>query len=270
VSRCPDSRAGHSGGSTCDEWLIGMSTLWWIIVGGLAMSAIALTGSLTLVLSRATLRRLLLPLVAFAAGALLGGAIFHMLPSAVESLEQPFAAYILFVAGFFAFYVLEQYLHWHHCHRGAACEHPPVGILVLVADGLHNLIGGLAVGASFLLGTPVGVSAWIAAAAHEVPQELGDFGILVHSGWGPRRALLFNLLSALTFPLGALIAYVAAGAVEVTYLVPFAAGSFVYIGATDLIPQLTTTQSWRGKVLHTIALLLGLGLLLVTALGETS
>jgi zinc and cadmium transporter len=78
------------------------------------------------------------------------------------------------VAGFFAFYLVEQYLHWHHCHRGEACEHPPIGILVLVADGLHNLIGGLAVGASFLLGTPVGISAWVAAAAHEVPQELGD------------------------------------------------------------------------------------------------
>jgi zinc and cadmium transporter len=245
-----------------------MSTLWWIIVSGLAMSAIALTGSLTLVLSQAVLRRLLLPLVAFAAGALLGGAIFHMLPSAVVSLGGPLVVYVWFTAGFLAFYLVEQYLHWHHCHRGGACEHPPVGILVLVADGLHNLVGGLAVGASFLLGIPVGVSAWVAAAAHEVPQELGDFGILVHSGWGPGRALLFNVVSALTFPLGALIAYAAAGAIEVTYLVPFAAGNFVYIGATDLIPQLTATEDWREKAVHTFALVLGLAVLLLTAVGQ--
>jgi zinc and cadmium transporter len=245
-----------------------MSTLWWIVVSGFAMSAIALTGSLTLLLSPSVLRRILLPLVAFAAGALLGGAIFHMLPSAVAAVGEPFTVYVLFTAGFFAFYLVEQYLHWHHCHRGGACERPPVGTLVLVADGLHNLIGGLAVGASFLLGTSVGVSAWMAAAAHEVPQELGDFGILVHSGWGPSRALFFNVVSALTFPLGALIAYAAAGTLEVSYLVPFAAGNFVYIGATDLIPQITASEDWRDKLIHTVALALGLGLLLMTALAE--
>jgi len=108
----------------------------------------------------------------------------------------------------------------------------------------------------------------MAAAAHEVPQELGDFGILVHSGWGPSRALFFNVVSALTFPLGALIAYAAAGTLEVSYLVPFAAGNFVYIGATDLIPQITASEDWRDKLIHTVALALGLGLLLMTALAE--
>lgn len=244
-----------------------MSTLWWIVAGGLAMSAIALTGSLTLVLPQRVLRRMLLPLVGFAAGALLGGALFHMLPSAADELGSTVAVYVWFIAGFVTFYMLEQYLHWHHCHRGAECERQPMGTLILVADGLHNLIGGLAVGASFVLATPVGVSAWVAAAAHEVPQELGDFGVLVHSGWGPRRALFFNVVSALTFPLGALVAYWAAGALEITFLVPFAAGNFVYIGATDLIPQLTATEDWREKVVHTVALLLGLGLLLLTAMG---
>jgi zinc and cadmium transporter len=245
-----------------------MSTFWWIVLSGFAMSAIALSGSLTLVLRPTVLRKILLPLVAFAAGALLGGALFHMLPTAAGSLRSQLAVYLWFIAGFVTFYMLEQYLHWHHCHRGAECERQPMGTLILVADGLHNLIGGLAVGASFVLATPVGVSAWVAAAAHEVPQELGDFGVLVHSGWGPRRALVFNVLSGLTFPVGALLAYWAAGALEITFLVPYAAGNFVYIGATDLIPQLTATEDWRQKVVHTVALLLGLGLLLVTALGD--
>ncbi|HXK33868.1 MAG TPA: ZIP family metal transporter, partial [Dehalococcoidia bacterium] len=128
-----------------------MSSLAWIVSSGLAMSVIALSGSLILVLPSATLRRVLLPLVAFAVGALLGGALFHMLPNAIESMDS-LEAYLWFAAGFVTFYVVEQYLSWHHCHRGADCDTPPVGTLVLVADGMHNLIGGLAVGASFLAG----------------------------------------------------------------------------------------------------------------------
>jgi zinc and cadmium transporter len=201
-------------------------------------------------------------LVAFAAGALLGGALFHMLPSAVEALGSALTVYLWFTAGFITFHLLEQYLHWHHCHRGADCESPPTGTLILLADGLHNLVGGLAVGASFLIATPVGISAWVAAAAHEIPQELGDFGVLLHGGWPPRRALMWNFLSALTFPVGALVAYGTAHVLAVTGLVAFAASNFVYISATDLIPQLTVTEDWRQKSVHTLALLVGLGILL--------
>lgn len=242
-----------------------MSTFWWIVLSGVAMSVIAMTGSLTLVLSRETQQRLVLPLVAFAAGALLGGAVFHMLPSATEAMGNTSGVYLWFGAGFFAFYLVEQYLHWHHCHRGAGCTTPPLGTLVLIADGLHNLIGGVAVGASFLLGTNVGLSAWLAAAAHEVPQELGDFGVLVHGGWTPGRALVFNFVSALTFPLGALLAYGVGTTADIAFLVPFAAGSFVYISAADLIPQLTIREGWTEKLTHTVALLLGLALLAATA-----
>lgn len=241
-----------------------MTDLAWIVLSGLAMSAIALVGSLTLIMPIGMLRRLLLPLVAFATGALLGGALFHMLPSAIEALGDRLEVFVWFAGGFVAFYLLEQFLHWHHCHRGLPCEHL-VGHLVLIADAVHNLIGGLAVGASFLLGTSVGVNAWIAAASHEVPQELGDFGVLVHSGWSPRRALTFNLASALTFPLGGLVAYMAADTLDVAFLVPFAAGNFVYIAATDLLPQITSRRDWREKVVHTIALFAGLALLLATA-----
>jgi zinc and cadmium transporter len=241
-----------------------MSELGWVIVSGLAMSAIALVGSLTLVLPEATMKRVLLPLVALAAGALLGGALFHMLPESVEAIGSGLSLWVVFAAGFVSFYLLEQYLHWHHCHD-IDCEHRPVGMLVLAADGLHNLIGGVAVGASFTLGVPVGMATWFAAAAHEVPQELGDFGILAHSGYDPRRALWLNFLSALTFPVGALAAYLLAGVLDVTLLVPFAAGNFIYIGASDLLPQLVETTSLRRKVENSVALVAGMGLLLVTA-----
>jgi zinc and cadmium transporter len=169
-----------------------------------------------------------------------------------------------FAAGFVSFYLLEQYLHWHHCHR-MPCAHEPVGYLILAADALHNLIGGLAVGAAFTLGAPVGLATWVAAAAHEVPQELGDFGILAHAGFPPRRALFLNFLSALTFPVGAVTAFLLAGVLDVTLLVPFAAGNFVYIAASDLMPRLIEPTTMRHKLENSIALLIGLGLLLAAA-----
>lgn len=118
------------------------------------------------------------------------------------------AALELLLAGFAAFFALEQFLHWRHCHH----EFPdrarqPLTYLVLVGDGLHNLLGGLAVGGAFIADIRLGIGAWLAAASHEVPQELGDFGVLVHGGWEKRRALIFNALSALTFLMGGLLAY---------------------------------------------------------------
>jgi zinc and cadmium transporter len=245
-----------------------MSTLAWIVVAGSAMSALALVGVVTVVLPRATLERILLPLVAVAAGSLLGGAAFHMLPEAVRALGDGLALWVWFVAGFVVLFVLEQLLHWHHCHRAAHGSHRPLGLLVLLADGLHNLIGGLAVGGAFVVDVRVGIVTWLAAAAHEVPQELGDFGVLVHSGWSRRSALAWNFASALTFLVGALIAYGVAGRVEVAYLLPFAAGNFVYIAAADLVPELASESSTRSKVETTLALVAGLAILLAaTAIG---
>jgi zinc and cadmium transporter len=156
---------------------------------------------------------------------------------------------------------LEQFLHWHHCHRAEAGCRQPLGYLILLGDGLHNFLGGLGVAGVFLIDIRLGVTAWIAAAAHEVPQELGDFGALVHGGWSRRRALLFNLLSALTFLLGGLVAYAAAGRLDVAFLVPFAAGNFLDIGASDLIPQVNRHRSAAGSAGHFAAFMLGLGLL---------
>ena len=239
-----------------------MSALAWIVVAGVAMSSLALVGAVTLVLPPSTLDRILLPLVGLAAGSLLGGAFFHMLPAAVDALGNDLAVYLWLVGGFGVFFVLEQFLHWHHCHRSDHTGHRPLGYLILVADGLHNLIGGLAVGAAFTVDIGVGIVAWLAAAAHEVPQELGDFGVLVHSGWKRRAALAWNFASALIFLLGALLAYALAGRVEVAYLLPFAAGNFVYIAAADLLPELSSHPRTRDKVETTVAFAAGLVLLL--------
>jgi zinc and cadmium transporter len=251
-----------------------MSTLGWIVLFGLAMSALALVGGVTTLMPERTLARLLMPLVALAAGSLLGGAFFHMLPEAVEQTGNELSVYVSLVAGFGAFFILEQYLHWHHCHRPMS-QHAPLGYLILAADGLHNFLGGLGVGAAFVLDLRVGITTWLVAAAHEVPQELGDFGILVHSGWKTRSALAYNLASALTFLLGGIVAFALSDALDVALLLPFAAGNFIYIAAADLVPQITSPVVCeqpaqrrlvlREKLEQTLAFGVGLATLFVTA-----
>ena len=240
-----------------------MTSFFWIVASGLLMSAIALVGSVALILQETTLKRLLLPLVALAAGTLLGGALFHMIPASVERRGNDLSIYVWIVIGFVLFLGLEQFLHWHHCHR-APSEHRPLTYLILIADGVHNFVDGLAVAAAFLVDIKVGISAWIATAAHEVPQELGDFGILIHGGWDKRQALIYNFLSALTFMVGGLVAYGASFTVDVTFLVPVAAGNFIYIAAADLIPEIKREDSVQSNIVHFASFLGGLGLLLAT------
>lgn len=220
-----------------------MTTLDWIIVSGLLMSSIALVGSLTLLLKPSTLEKLLLPLVAFAAGSLLGGAFFHMIPAAHKANLSNVTIGVLIVCGFTAFLVLEQFLHWHHSHQLPSERKEPLTYLILLGDGLHNFLGGMAIAGTFLIDIRLGIASWLAAAAHEVPQELGDFAVLVHGGWSKRSALLFNFLSGLTFLLGGLVAYVLSFQLDVSWLIPFAAGNFIYIGASDLIPQMNKDTS---------------------------
>ncbi len=238
-----------------------MSTLAWIILGGVLMSAIAMVGSVTLVLKPATLDRLLLPLVAFAAGSLIGGAFFHMIPAAIGANANILGIGVAVVTGFTAFFVLEQVLHWHHCHRARSDCKQPLTYLILIGDALHNFLGGLAIAGTFLIDVRLGITSWLAAAAHEVPQELGDFGVLVHGGWSKRRALLFNVLSGLTFLLGGLSAYGLSFQMDVSWLIPFAAGNFLYIGASDLVPEVNKHDNHKANAVHLLAFVLGVALL---------
>jgi zinc and cadmium transporter len=238
-----------------------MNTFLWIFASGILMSAIALVGSITLFFSEATLKKLLLPLVALAAGTLLGGALLHMIPAAIEKGGNQPSIYLWILLGFTIFLALEQFLHWHHCHR-APSEHRPLTYLILIADGVHNFIGGLAVAGAFLIDVRVGISTWLAAAAHEVPQELGDFGILIHGGWKKGRALLYNFLSALTFLVGGIVAYGASFTFDVTFLLPFAAGNFIYIAAADLIPEIKHEENPKLNAVHFCSFIIGLALLL--------
>jgi len=240
-----------------------METLIWITASGLLMSCIALVGSVTAFLKESTLRKILLPLVAFSAGSLLGGALFHMLPEAIEHFGNTLPVYVWLIVGFVLFFALEQFMHWHHCHLPPGEHKHPLTYLILIADGIHNFIGGLSVGASFLIDIRLGIVTWLAAAAHEVPQELGDFGILIHGGWDRTRALILNFVSALTFLLGGIIVYFLSSAIETGYLIPFAAGNFLYIAAADLIPEIKRHERLHVNIIHFTALVAGLALLLI-------
>jgi zinc and cadmium transporter len=244
-----------------------MSILSWILSGGVLMSLIALSGSLTLLLNEKTLKKILLPLVALAAGSLMGGALFHMLPASVSEIENLLFVFALVATGFCVFMILEQFMHWHHCHRKLAYHKQPVTILILIADSLHNFIDGIVVGSAFLINTWLGVTAWLATAAHEIPQELGDFGVLINGGWNKKKALLVNFLSGLTFLAGSIAVYFASSwfQLNTVYLVAFGAGNFLYIATSDLIPQINKEETAGKNLLHFFAFVTGLVILFLLA-----
>jgi len=227
------------------------------------MSAIALVGSITLLMPPERLRRIVIPLVAFAAGSLLGGAFLHMLPAAAEQLGSYTSVALWTLGGFATFFALEQFLHWHHCHRASAECKQPLTYLILVGDGLHNFLGGLAVAGAFITDVRLGITAWLAAAAHEVPQELGDFGVLIHGGYSRNKALLFNLLSGLTFLVGGMLAYAASFEIDVAFLVPFAAGNFIYIAASGLVPEVNKVHGLKTSLVLFGSFIAGIALLAV-------
>jgi zinc and cadmium transporter len=232
---------------------------------GILMSLIAFVGGLFVLLPEATLQRWLKPLVAFAAGSLIGGALFHMLPHALAAAGSPRPVMLWTALGFTLFLALDQLLEWHHCHRVPSEQIQPLGPLLLIADGVHNLLGGLAIGAIFLMDVGAGIAAWTAAALHELPQEIGDFGAIVHAGYSRRKALLYNFFSALTFPLGGVIAYVLGQSISVHLLIALGAGNFIYIAAADLLPEVKRAERLRDSGQRFGFFVAGLTILLAAA-----
>lgn len=245
-----------------------MNTLGWILLSTFSMSLISFVGVLALVLKEKVLQKILLPMVSMSAGALLGGALLHMIPEAVETMGNFDAVWMWVLLGFSLFFLMEQFIHWHHCHH-AHCEHKtPVTYLILIGDGLHNFIDGLAIAGSFLVSFQVGLITWIACMAHEIPQEFGDFGVLIHGGWKKRKALWFNFFSGLTMVLGGLIAYYFSSSYDVSFLLPFAAGNFIYIAASDLIPEVKHSEQLRANIVHFASFLLGIVIIYAVGLFE--
>jgi zinc and cadmium transporter len=233
---------------------------WVPAIGSvLLVTAMSLVGVVGLQLRDKALQKALIFLVPFAAGALLGDAFFHIIPELVE-IDGAFelSSSLALVGGIVIFFMLEKVLHWHHAHFPDGDVIHPVAMSNLVGDGLHNLIDGSLIGASYLVSTEVGIATTIAVVLHEIPQELGDFGILVHSGVSPRRALRLNLLTGSTAVLGAVFALVSGKALSGNLLLPIAAGAFIYIASTDLLPELHKEPEPRKSLLQVGALVLGL------------
>jgi zinc and cadmium transporter len=239
-----------------------METIAWIVASGVLMSTIALLGAVTMALRTETREKLILPLVAFSAGSLMGGAFLHMIPEAVASAAGDTDVYLWVLAGFSSFFALEQFLHWHHWHGQQTSATQPLSHLMILGDGLHNFLGGIAVAGAFLVDVSLGITTWIVAAAHEVPQELGKYGVLLHAGHRRGRALLIGVLSSLTFLLGGIFAYLVSFRVDVSFLVPFAAGNFLYIAASDLVPEVNKHHRVRVNLLHFCSFSAGIALLI--------
>lgn len=233
-------------------------TLILILSSTLVISLLSLAGVFALVLKEKILHQILLLLVAFSAGALAGGAFLHLLPESLEQLP-PDATFLYALLGFSIFFLMERLFYWRHCHEGK-CDIHAFTYLNLFGDGLHNFIDGLVIAASFIVSFPLGIATSIAVASHEIPQEIGDFGVLIYGGFSKNKALLFNLLSALTAVLGGVVGYYLSTAIAglAPVLLPVTAGGFIYIAASDLIPELHKEKDNRKANLAFVLFILGI------------
>lgn len=212
--------------------------LFWAVIATIVVSLLSFVGVLTLAWKEKFLNKIVLLLVGFSAGALIGGAFLHLIPEAYEKgLGESLFLYV--ILGFVAFFILEKFLFWRHCHKGKCPVHM-FTYLNLIGDGVHNFIDGLVIAASFVVNIHLGFVTTLAVIAHEIPQELGDFGVLVYGGFTKAKALLYNFLSALTAILGAVVGFFLSSVLEegIVFLLPITAGGFIYIAASDLMPEL--------------------------------
>ena len=231
-----------------------------IILSVLIVSLLSLIGVFTLSLKDKTLHNILSYLVAFAAGSMLAAAFFDLLPEAVE--EIGLSAFTFALVGLISFFVIERFIFWHHCHKHHH-DIKPYTYLNIIGDAVHNFVDGTIIAAAFVADAGLGIVTTVAIAFHEIPQEIGDFAILVHGGLSKNKALLFNFMSALAAVLGALVAYFALINVEglIPILISLAGGGFIYVATADLLPELSDEENFKELLKHAFFLILGIVLL---------
>jgi zinc and cadmium transporter len=248
------------------------ASVWFSTLGAvLAVSLISLVGILALVAREAFLRRALPFLVSFAVGALLGDALLHILPELAE--EGGFTTGIAFVivAAIIFFFVLEKAIHVHHTLDAPEHRHiHPVAVNNLIGDGVHNFVDGAIIAGAFIVDARLGVATTAAVMLHEIPQEVGDLGVLVHAGLTPRRAVVYNLASALVALFGAVLALVLEGVIDGLErpLLATSAGAFIYIAGADLIPELHRTNDWRSSIVQFVGIVGGFAVMALLLLAE--
>ncbi len=245
----------------------------WVytLISVIIVSLISLIGIIFISTDIKKLKKLLLFLVSFAVGSLFGDAFIHLLPESFEKIGSHLVTALLIVAGILIFFALEKFLRWRHCHVVDSEEHThPVVTMNIVGDAVHNLIDGMIIGASFLISFPIGLTTTLAVIFHEIPQEIGDFGILIYAKLEPKKALSYNFLSALFAVIGGIISLLL-GAKVVSYsnyLLPITAGGFIYIAGADLIPELKHDVKLSSSVLQFFSIVLGIVIMAILTLLE--
>jgi len=239
-----------------------MNTLFQIILATFIISLISFIGVLTLTLNKKSLNKFLITIVAFAAGALIGSAFLHLIPEASEKLSYASVSFFVLL-GFILFFLIEKILHWRHCHE-KECKIHPFSYLILIGDGVHNFLDGLIIAASFIISPAIGITSTIAIALHEIPQEIGDFGILVYGGMKKKKALFLNFLVALTAIIGGIIGFLLKSVNSISiFILPVAAGGFIYIASSDLLPELKKETKLKKSLLDFVIFLIGIALMLI-------
>ena len=249
-----------------------MTPTWsYALVSVVAVSLTSLLGIISISTNRIRIQHLMFVMVSLAVGAMLGDAFIHILPQSFQSADAPLPVSLYVLLGILLFFLLEKFLLWRHEHvpHYGDCIHP-VGYVSLVADGLHNFIDGLLIGSSYLVSLPVGLATTLAVFLHEIPQEIGDFGVLLHAGFRPLQAVWLNFLSASLAILGAIAALATGEAVKSlpTVVLPMTAGGFIYIAGSDLVPELHKEREPIKSLIQLLAIGVGIGLMLLLTLLE--
>ncbi|GKS60130.1 ZIP family metal transporter [Nitrospira sp.] len=243
----------------------------WIVGFSLLGSVGAIAGAASFLLFPKEIRDRLVPfLVSYATGALLGAALLGLLPRAIEAGGVSMSLGVV-LAGLLLFFVLERLLLWRHCHHEGPCDvHGAAGHLVLMGDALHNFVDGAVIAAAFMTSIPLGIATGVAVIAHEVPQEVGDFAILLDNGFTPRRALVWNLVSGSTTIPGALLAYMGLQQLPqwTAVMLALSASSFLYIGLADLVPGLHQRIGPQTGVAQVGLILAGIGTIVLLRLAH--
>ncbi|MFA5840910.1 MAG: ZIP family metal transporter [Candidatus Paceibacterota bacterium] len=235
------------------------------------VSLISLVGVISLSLKEETLRKYISLFISLAVGALLGDAFIHIVPVAFKSSPNSNLPSLLIIAGILLFFIIEKFFHWHHHGEDKEEAHiHPVGKLLLFTDSFHNFLDGVIIGVSFLVSVPVGIATTIAVILHEIPQEIGDFAVLVHSGYSVKKAIWLNFISALAAILGLIVALIFGNVAAAFSLwtLPIAAGGFIYIAVADLIPELQKTKEAKYSLLQILAVVIGILAMLALTLLE--
>lgn len=219
------------------------------IIATILVSLISLISIFFIFIKTPVLKKLTLFFVSFAIGGLLGDAFIHLLPQSFEKLGTNLNTSLLIIAGMLLFFIIEKVLRWRHCHE-IDCNNSMV-TLNLVGDTVHNMIDGMIITASFMVSTPVGITTTLAVILHEIPQEIGHFGIFIHNGLSVFKSITYNLFSALASVLGVFLTILLGSHVTnfYLYLIPITAGGFIYLASSDLIPELHRHET---KMSHSI------------------